>query len=138
MAKNVKEEVLVRPPLKSKFDKIKPVWRTKQKTLTFPNRTLTLRQISDRFANGLSAIDEKVALYDDGKVVIKNFEKLDLTERMEIVRDAEERMRMIIHERQTQAKAKKDQEFAMLVQKRVDDEIAKREREKPGSAFTNQ
>lgn len=108
------------PGLKSKFDVIRPVWTTKEKSLTFPNRALTLRQIADRFASGLNTLDEKIALYDDGKVIIKDFNKLDLTERMEIVRDAETRMQQIIHDRQVAAKAKKEHEFTTLVQSEVD------------------
>jgi len=109
---------------KHSFKFYKPVWKSSKKSLTIPGRTLTLRQIADRFANGLNAIDEKVALYDDGRVVIKDFEKLDLTERMEIVQASEERMRQIIHDRQLSAKTKRDAEFAKLVEKAVADKLA--------------
>ena len=45
-------------------------------SLTVPGRTMTLRQIADRFASGLQITDQKVALYDEGKTVIKGFESL--------------------------------------------------------------
>lgn len=63
---------------KHSFVGYKPKWTTSKKSLTIPNRTLTLREIADRFANGLSIIDEKVALYDDGVTIIKGFENSTL------------------------------------------------------------
>lgn len=101
-----------------------PVWKTDSPSLTVPNRTLSLRQIADRFASGLTTIDEKVAMYDEGRVVIKDFEKLDLTERMEIVRDAEERMREVIHKQQLAAKEKQQHALSLIVQKEVDRRMA--------------
>lgn len=122
------EELPVRR-LKSKWDFVgyKPVWTTNQKSRTIPNRTLSLRQIADRYANGLTTLDEKVGLYDEGRTVIKDFNKLDLTERMEIVRNAEAEMRKIIHARQVKQKEVHEKRFSEILQASVDAEIKKRE-----------
>lgn len=102
------------------FTGSRPGWKTKQKSLTFPGRTLTLRQIADRFANGLNNPDEKIALYDNDRVVIKDFNKLDLTERMEIVKDAEEKFRELMNKRQVEQKKKRETAFTDEIQKQVD------------------
>ncbi|WNK13482.1 MAG: hypothetical protein [Microvirus sp.] len=104
------------------------VWKTSQVSQTVPGRALTLRQIAERFASGLQMIDEKIALYDEGRVVIKGFEKLDLTERQEIIENARASILKIQNERQAAIKARQDEEFAARVEKSVQDEIAKREK----------
>lgn len=121
--------VIIEPHgLKSKMDfhgsQVKRGWKTAQKSKTVPNRTLSLRQIADRFAAGLNTIDEKIALYDDGQVIIKNFQQLDLTERYEIVKNAEDIIRKKQHALQLAKKEKHQQEYSAEVQKQVDLRLA--------------
>ena len=115
----------VKHHIKSKYGWINHTssWKTKNKSLTIPGRTLTLRQISERFANGMSTIDEKIALYDDGVVVIKDFEKLDLTVRQEIIAEARAQIQENLNRKQLAAKQKQEKEFSELVEKKVAERV---------------
>ncbi|WNK13550.1 MAG: hypothetical protein [Microvirus sp.] len=122
MSKSTNVVQMTRSTIKSKFDFVgyKAVWTTNQKSLTVPNRTLTLRQISERFAAGLTTNDEHVALYDEINPVIKGFNKLDITERMEIVQQAEAQMRAKLHARQLELRTKQTQKLNDFIQDKVD------------------
>jgi len=88
-----------------------------------PKQAYTPRQIAERFANGLHTLVDKVALYDNGTEVIKNFDKLDLTEKHAILKRIETNILQKRHDAQVAAKKKNEE----LFQKAVMEEIKKRE-----------
>lgn len=93
----------------------------KGKTLTVPNRVMSLRKLAERFASGLDdTLDHKIALYDEGRTVIKDFERLDLVERQEIVKDAMRQLQELKNKKQLMIQESNKGKLAALVQAEVD------------------
>lgn len=94
-------------------------WTTKQKSLTVPDQAMTVREIANRFASGMLTLNERIALYDDGKEIIKDFDKLDLVDKQKIVEHVRTQIQNKREEMQKIARQKHDENFKALVEAEI-------------------
>lgn len=86
-------------------------WPTKGEINTLPSKTipdqsLSVQQIMERYARGLPLDGVRVPVYLGDEIEFPEMERLDLTERQQLIAEARERTKLIQEELQNQEKAR--------------------------------
>lgn len=90
-------------------------------SLTKPDQTLTIREILDRYANGMPLMGHRVPVFDEGND-LPDPRTLDYTELQEMAESFEKEIRDI----RTKADAIKAKNEALLRQQREEDELMRK------------
>lgn len=67
----------------------------RQKSLTVPDQAMPISEILRRFAHGLPLSGQKVPMYDGGDPGPGDFERMELTDRMDAIEAAKQELKAI-------------------------------------------
>lgn len=96
---------------------------SRQPSLTIPDQTMSMREIMDRFARGLPIEAGKVPVYEGDEDITPDWNRLDLSEKMELAREASEKIKEF---NDNQDKARKKKEKAALKAQLIEEIEAER------------